>query len=305
MSHRRCRTQGRGGGTDRERRPTIATEVPDSVGTGSPPRGATPPARAGSAGPFAARRYLALLWFWTKRDFDARYRRSALQALWAILQPFFFVAVFVFVFGVIFKASGGDIPYLSYMLSGVIVLRIVSSAMSSNTCLSDNYNVISHSYFPREVIPLSQVLGATLDLGVTSVALVIVAMVQHVPIHSTILWAPLVLVSALALASAACVVVSTIQVFVRDLQFAMTFIVQGLFFASPITYRPDQLPHGLRWLNHVNPVSVDVEALRSVALRGQLPNWPLFGTHLALSIALLIAAVAHLRAVEHRIVDLA
>jgi ABC-type polysaccharide/polyol phosphate export permease len=84
-----------------------------------------------------------------------------------------------------------------------------------------------------------------------------------------------------------------------------TLIVQAAFFASPISYQADQLPGGLRWLNTVNPISVDLAALRNVALQGMWPDWPLFGLHLLIAVALLVASIAHLRAVEHRIVDLA
>ena len=102
----------------------------------------------------------------------------------------------------------------------------------------------------------------------------------------------------------ACIAASTVQVFVRDLQFVMGFALTALFFATPISYQEDQLPHWLRWLNSVNPISVDIEAMRDVALRGQWPDWPLLGLHLVLAGVLLVASIAHLRSVSHRMVDL-
>lgn len=245
-----------------------------------------------------------LLRRWTRRDFDARYRRSALSALWAALTPFAVVAVYAFIFGVIFKQEGGELPYLSYLLSGMVVFRVVSGALGLNTCLMDNYDLMGHSVFPRELIPLSKTAGISLELAVTIPSIVIIGALQGITPPITLIALPLVIAAVLVLSSALCIIASTVQVFVRDLQFVMATFTTALFFASPISYPPDQLPDWLLWLNSVNPISVYIEAMRDVALRGQWPDWPLFGLHFVLSAGLLVAAIAHLRSVAHRIVDL-
>jgi ABC-type polysaccharide/polyol phosphate export permease len=99
------------------------------------------------------------------------------------------------------------------------------------------------------------------------------------------------------------VFVSTLQVFLPGLQFVTSFLGLALFFASPISYQPDQLPEGLRWLNVVNPISVYVEAVRDVALRSAWPR-PLFYLQTVLTVAFLIGSIAYLRSLRSRIVDL-
>jgi ABC-type polysaccharide/polyol phosphate export permease len=284
----------------RRRRAPISSE---DVGTerADHDASAAPPVAAPGA---SLRRSAILLARWTARDFHSRYRSSSLRAFWAILQPFFFVAVYVVIFGVIFEQTGGDLPFLSYLLGGVVVYRIIAAALSSGTCLVDNYSTISHANFPRAIIPMSQVLGNGIDVVVTVVGLIGVALVQGLSIDVTVILLPLVVAAVVVLAMGACIFVSTATVFVRDLQFAMTFVVMGLFFASPITYQPEQLPSWLAWLNWANPISVYVETVRDVTLRGSWPG-PWFWVHLLGSVALLLLALAHLRAVEHRIVDLA
>lgn len=248
--------------------------------------------------------YVLLVRQWVTWDISSRYRRSALRVLWAVLQPAFTVATYVFIFGVIFSQSGGELPYLVYILSGILVYRVIAGALSSITCLVDNANLLGHIYFPREVIPMSRVLGNGVDLLIVTVGLVAVALIQGVRPDITILALPGVLVSILVLAVGLCIVASTVQVFVRDLEFVMSFVVMGLFFASPISYQPDQLPPALQWLNWANPISVDVQAVRDTALMGRWPA-PLFYIHAVLAVGLLAAATAHLRSIQHRIVDLA
>jgi ABC-type polysaccharide/polyol phosphate export permease len=246
---------------------------------------------------------VGLLVEWVSRDFRSRYRRSSLRAVWAVLQPVLTVATYAFIFGVIFSQSGGDLPYLSYLLAGMVVYRVVAAALGSITCLVDNADLIGHSHFPREIVPLSRVLGNGPDLVIMTLGLLVVAVVQGVSLQPTLVALPLVLLSVVVLASALCIIGSTVQVFVRDLEFIMTFVLMALFFASPISYQPDQLPSQLQWLNWVNPISVDVQATRDVALSGTWPQ-PLFYVHMLLAVALFVAAVAHLRSIQHRIVDL-
>ncbi len=268
------------------------------------PRGTRRRAAAGRVRLTGAQRYATTLWRWTERDFESRYRRSSLRSVWSILQPFFFVSVYVLIFGVIFQQTGGDLPYLSYLLGGVVVYRVVSAALNANTCLVDNHSLITQVSFHREVVPLSQVLGSTVDMAVTTTALLVVAVIQGLTLRPTIVLLPIVLAAVVALACAACVAASTVQVFVRDVQFAVGLLVTALFFASPISYDPAQLPSWLSWLNVVNPISVHIEALRDITLRGVWPDWGLWLPHVVLSVGLAIASIAHLRAVEHRIVDL-
>lgn len=247
--------------------------------------------------------YLSLLWHWVARDVHSRYRRSALRYVWAVLQPALTVATYVLIFGVVFSQSGGDLPYLSYLLAGVVVYRVVAGSLSSISCLVDNSHLLSHVNFSREVIPMSRVLGNGVDLVITTAALVVVSAIQGVEPPATLVAVPVVLGSVVVFAVAVCVIGSTIQVFVRDLEFAISFVVMGLFFASPISYQPDQLPPALAWLNWANPISVDVQALRDTALLGRWPE-PLFYVHAVLAVLLLGLAVAHLRSIQHRIVDL-
>jgi ABC-type polysaccharide/polyol phosphate export permease len=251
------------------------------------------------------RRYLTLWRRWVRRDFDARYRRSALSGAWAIAQPLAITGVYCFIFGAIFDQTGGDLPYLSFFLAGMVAFRPVASAISMTTSLSDNHSLLSHTSFPRELVPLSQVTSSSIELVSIVPALVVVGLVQGVGLHPTILLAPLVLAGILCTSAAVCVALSTAQVFVRDVQFVAGFGVQALFFASPISYQPEQVPEALRWVGALNPVAVYAEALRDVVLRGDLPNWALLGPHLLLAPIALALAVAHLRAVGHRIVDLA
>ncbi len=252
---------------------------------------------------FSAKEYAFLIVKWTGRDLRSRYKRSQLRMFWAVLQPFLFVLIYVVIFGVVFQQTSGEIPYLSYILSGVVVYRIVTSALNASSSLVDNHPIISQSKFPHEIIPISRILGNSADMAVTVGGLLIVGLIQGVKFSTTVLFIPVVVMSTVIFAIGLGIVLATVQVFIRDLEFVITFVSMALFFASPISYLPEQLPVWLAWLNWVNPVSVYIAALRAVTFEGVLPG-ALFWSHFLMSCGLLVASCAYVRAIGYRMIDL-
>jgi lipopolysaccharide transport system permease protein len=246
---------------------------------------------------------MSLLAQWARRDFHSQYRRSSLRTAWAVVSPAVSVALLVFMFGVVFKIDSGDIPYVSFVLAGMISLRFAVSALNAASCLVENEHVLPNVYFPRSIIPLARMLGHAPDLAVGVVALIVVAWVQGRPptVHLLGLGVPLLVLCLYTAAFA--VIFATATTFVRDLQFATPFLAQGLFLGSLITYDIDRLPPELRWLATVNPLAAIVTALRQMTLEGSWPRWGTLAGHLGASALLLVFALWHLGQVEHRIVD--
>lgn len=262
------------------------------------------PAAASRRGPTASRRYLQLLDAWTRRELRSRHHRSALRIAWIVLQPALAVGVVLLVFGVVFDTGTDTVPFLSYVLVGMTAFRFAATSFSSASALVQNKDVMAHAHFPREVIPLSRVGSHLTDLAVGTVGMVVVAVVQGARPHLSWLTLPLSLTALVLYTGAFCVLLSTVTVFIRDVELAAPFATQALFFASPVSYDADLLPDWARWTLTVNPLSALIEALRAPLLSGAWPRMTVLLPHLLLSGALLVLAVAHLRAVDHRIVDL-
>ena len=260
----------------------------------------------GPGGPsetFGRRRTISLLLEWAQRDFRSQYRRSGLRTAWAVLSPAISIALVVFMFGVVFKLDSGDIPYVSFVLAGMVCLRFAVTALNSASCLVDNAHVLPNVYFPRAIIPLARVLGVLPDLAVGAVAVVVVAWVQgqQPTVHLVALVLPLLVLILYTVGFT--VLFATVTTFVRDLQFATPFMSQGLFLGSLITYDAERLPEGVRWLATVNPVASVATGVRDVTLEASWPNWTVLAVHALAASSLLTFSLWHLRQVEHRIVD--
>jgi ABC-type polysaccharide/polyol phosphate export permease len=242
---------------------------------------------------------------WALRSLHGTYRQSSLRLLWSVVQPLSVYAVYLIVFQYILAVETEDVPYLSFMVVGVTVWRYFAVGLSAVTALVDQAAVLRRVYFRREIVPMSICLTGLIDLGIGTVAAFVMMALQGVAFHWTILALPLVYVDLVLYTAATAILLSTVAVFARDLGHAMPTIAQLLFLATPIMYPASQLPPNLEFLAVVNPIAVLAELARDATLRGTWPSPLALSVNFVLGLTLLVAAIAYLRSIEHRIVDIA
>lgn len=259
-----------------------------------------------AAAPLAGwRSELRLVWSWSRRELNARYRQSALRSAWTVLQPISLVVVYGLVFRNILDVDGDGLPYLSFVVAGVVVYRYFALGVGQISSLVDNAHVISKVYFRREVLPLSICVGGLVDLAIGVVLLVGVATAQGEAPGLTLVAVPLPLLVMVLLTSALCVTLSAVAVVVRDVVHAVPTLLQVMFFASPVMYPTTQYPPGFGALGEANPLAACIEAVRDVTLRQTWPDWGLLAIHLAVAAGAFAASLAYVRSIEHRLVDVA
>ena len=240
-----------------------------------------------------------------RQDLQTRYRQSTLQIAWAFVQQIVLVAIFAAFFHGVLKIDGDNMPYLSFVVCGLVPWRYFASAMSGTSAITDSLGLISKVYFPREVVPLVRVVTAGVDFAIGLVLLVLVCWLQGHPPSVYLVALPVVLLLLVAFTTAVTVVTTVLSVFVRDLSHAMPLLLQAGFFATPIMYPASQIPSSLMFLVNANPMSVVATCMRDIFLAGSWPNWGLLGLQLAIWLPAVVGSLAYSRSVEHRMVDLA
>jgi lipopolysaccharide transport system permease protein len=214
----------------------------------------------------------------TVREIQGRYRGSHLGLLWALLQPLVGLAIYTFVFGVVFQArwpesrSAGLAEFSVTLFAGLVVFNIFSECMNRAPGLVVAVpNYVKKVVFPLEILPLA-VLGASLFHAAIAAAVLVVAQVALVgPLPPTAWFAPLVLVPLVLLTLGLSWFLAALGVFFRDLQQAMGLALMALFFCTPIFYGTSAVPAALRPALLANPLAPIVEAFRSLLLWGRLP----------------------------------
>ncbi len=215
-----------------------------------------------------------------RRNISIRYRGAALGFVWSFAQPLMMLAVYTFVFGIVFKSRWGgtsfddnSAAFPMIMFCGMAVFNIFSESVNSSAGLIvGNPSYVKKVIFPLEILPIGNVLTSFV-FGLAWFALLLVGTVLLLgQLSWTMLLLPVMLVPLLLISSGVSLFVSSLGVYLRDIQQIIGILTQMLFFMTPIFYPISIVPEKLRWILEFNPLSPIVEETRKVLLYGQLPD---------------------------------
>lgn len=240
---------------------------------------------------FLPLRHGTLIWQFTRRDVLARYRGSLLGLGWSFLTPLAMLAVYTFVFRVVFKArwtdaGTGDFEFALQVYAGLIVFSLFAEVVSrAPRLVLDQPNLVTKVVFPLEILPWVAVLAGLFHLALNLAALLAAAAIARGGLPLSILALPLVLAPFVPLLLGLGWFLAALGVFVRDVGQVTTLVVSLLMFLSPVFYPVSSLPERWQpWLR-ANPLTPVMEELRHVALDGRWPDWPQLALHLAIASA--------------------
>lgn len=264
------------------------------------PRGAL-----GAASPARLWRYRELWWTLALRDIAVRYKQTALGAGWALIVPVVSMLVMHVVFGKLMGLDKrvGDVAYPIFLFAGNLPWVLFSNTLNvTSNSLVGNAHIVGKVYFPRLILPLSAAVAPLVDY---LIALgVLLGMMIWFDVAFTwrlVLLAPL-LVLLMAAAVGMGIALAGLMVHFRDVRHAIPFLVQMLFFATPVIYPVTFVPDRYRWAIYLNPLAGVIEAMRAVVLGD-----PIHGTGLAISgvlcVALLLGGIAWFAATERNFAD--
>jgi lipopolysaccharide transport system permease protein len=262
-------------------------------------------ARFAPAALFQIWRYRELLFALTQREIKARYRQSLLGIGWAVVQPLAFMVVFGLIFTRVARLPPeGDVPYQIFAYSALVPWTFLSNALSTTTIgLVSQRSVITKTYFPREVIVLSQVGARFVDFLVASV--ILAGMMVWFGIAPTVwlLLVPVLLLIWTALTVGLSLITSALNVSYRDLAPVVTLGLQVWLFLSPIGYSLNQVSPEIRPYYVLNPTVGLLEAFRSAIARGRAPDWDTLLVSAAVSVVVLAVGYAYFKRAERAFAD--
>lgn len=252
---------------------------------------------------FAAR---TLIGAFAHRALTLRYRQTLLGVGWVVLQPLLSSGVLALVFGHFAGlASARGAPYLLGVYAGLLPWLLFSqSAQRAALILATERTLLTKTWLPRMVLPLSSIAALTVDVLVALAFFVVLASLCGSPPGVQALWLPLLFVPVLAFVTGVTLLLSVLNVYYRDVRNAVPFLLQIGFFVTPIAYGAERVRGGWAWLLWLNPLAGQVEAFRW-ALLAQSAPFP-HALHLAscaLSLAVLVVGLVAFRRVERTLAD--
>jgi ABC-2 type transport system permease protein len=180
-----------------------------------------------------------------RKELKVKYAASVLGAVWSLLNPLVYLAVFSFVAKVL---GAGIAEYPVYLLSGLLAWNLFSASMGSGArAVLDNTNLVKKVAFAREILPLSAVGVALVDFALQSAVLLVFILVSGYGLHlpELALW-PLAFVTLLVLTVALSLWFSALNVRYRDVGHLLNIALLVWFWATPIVYAEYQVQELVR-----------------------------------------------------------
>lgn len=249
--------------------------------------------------------YRELLYFLVWRDLKVRYKQTVLGVLWAVLQPLAAAVIFTVVLGMFVKVPSEGVPYPMFAYLGLLPWQLFAFALiESTSSVVVHERLLKKVYFPRLYLPLTPVIGAVVDFAVASVVAVAFLVAYRVRLGPGLLALPLLIAAVLLCAFAVSVWLAALNVKYRDVRYAVPFLVQVWFFATPIVYSSSVIPAHLRPWWALNPMASIVDCFRWSLLGTPRPTLAAMLVSAGVTLILLVGGVAYFRRVEATIADL-
>lgn len=197
------------------------------------------------------------------RDIKLRYKQTVLGVFWVVLQPLLAGLIFAVIFGRFIKLSSDGCPYLLFVFSALIGWQLFAGILQrAGGSLVNEARLISKVYFPRILVPMASAVAVLIDLAVSALIMVVLLMLYGMWPGWSLLWLPVAVGLALALAMGVSIWLAALNVRYRDFMHAMPFLIQVWMYASPVVYSNTVVPARWRPLFDLNPMVGVIDAFR-------------------------------------------
>ncbi len=246
-----------------------------------------------------------LLWFLAWRDVRVRYKQTILGVGWAILQPLMQMVVFSIVFGEWLKVpTDNNIPYPVFSSAAVVPWALFGSVLASTaTSLTSNAGILNKVYFPRLLIPLAGAAARLVDFGVAFAILLGMIFLFGISLTPGILLLPLFLLLLLVTALGFGLWLGAINVYIRDIQMLVPFLITLWSYASPVIYSAQSIPPAWRMVYALNPMAGVLSGFRWCLL-GTPPPGPEIWPSIVVAIVVFFTGMMMFLRVQRTMVDI-
>ena len=235
--------------------------------------------------------YRELLKTNVKKDIRGKYKGSFLGILWSFINPLLQVLVYALVFPYIMKVETEN--YLIFLICGIIPWTwFITSISQGTTSITNNANLIKKVYFPREILPISVVTSGLVNFLISCLIILIFVIFGGLGITWHLVFLPLIIIVQYLFTLALIFVLSAVNVYVKDVEYIVAFIINMLFYATPILYTTEMFSGPILWLFRLNPLAHLINAYRDVFYVHHIPN--LINLSILLGVSILLVVICYI-----------
>ena len=232
----------------------------------------------------------SLIYSLIEREISGRYKGSVVGLLWSFFNPVLMLAVYTFVFSVVFKmrwAGGTDskTEFALVLFAGLMVFNLFSECINrAPNLIINDINYVKKVVFPLEILPIVAWGSAAFHFATNLLVWLIFYIIFFGLPPLTILYLPIVLVPLVGLTLGLSWFLASLGVYLRDVAQVIGVFTMVLLYLSPIFYPLTALPEKYRSFMQINPLTVLVEQVRDVMILGRVVDWQSWGINTGLSL---------------------
>src|SRR5262245_17765808 len=186
--------------------------------------------------------------------------------------------VFTFVFGRLGNIGAGGAPYPLFAYAALVPWFFFSNSVNSGMMSVITYrNIVTKTYFPREIIPLAQVGSRLLDFGAAAGLFALLLAYYRTSMGVWALMGVPLFLLLLTFTVAVTLITSATNVFYRDVSPVVTIALQLWLYLTPVAYPLSAVPQRYRLFFALNPLTAIIEGSRTAIVFNQAPDWWLVG----------------------------
>lgn len=241
--------------------------------------------------------YRELLKSNVKKEIRGKYKGSFLGVLWSFLNPLLQVAVYAIVFPYIMRIKTDN--YLQYLIIGIIPWTFFTTVINQGMIVVRmNAGIIKKVYFPREILPISVALSGLVNFFISCIIILLFCIFGGIGVSWHLILLPVIAIIQFFLTLGIVFALSAINIYIKDTEYIVQFIINMLFYATPILYPATLFPEKIRWILYLNPMTELIDSYRNIFMYHQSPEFKFFIYLIGITIVIFFIGLAIFRKLE-------
>jgi len=252
----------------------------------------------------AMAKHKSLIWVFALHELKGLYAQTYFGVLWAVIRPLITLAIFTVIFKFFLRVQTQS-PYYLFAFTGILSWNLFSNiVVSASSAVLQKQDMIRKMYFPRLILPVSKILIACVEGGISLLLLLIMILIEHVNITVGLLSLPLFVLLNIICGFAVAVWMNGLNIRFRDLNQIMPTIIGIGIWVTPVFYPTAVIPDKYGFFLYINPMATVIKGYRFALLGEPFPELNCWYAILAI-IAVGIGGIWYFIRTDDRMVDYA
>ena len=240
-------------------------------------------------------RYVDLILTLTQKEIKIRYKSNVLGYFWSLANPLANAVVFYLAIQVFLRVEIDN--YVIFLIIGLFAWQWFNNYLvGSCTIFLANASLIKKTVFPRFVLPVALNLQDAFHFAMSIPIIVGLLLYHNIPLHlGTLIGSFVVIPAQFMFLLGLGLVLSSVNLFLRDVERILMILLNMMFFLSPVIYPIDRVPEAYQKFVWMNPMTPIIEAWRGIFLEATV-RWDYVGlAYMNAVIAMLLGTWAYRR----------